>query len=449
MTADPRRSIPATDRLLADPRIRAASTHLGAAAVKAAVRAAQRRAREAGRSGGTAVDPDSVVADVLARLPERATTLRPVLNATGVLVHTNLGRAPLGTAVQAALLAAAGYCDVEFDLDSGRRAGRGRGAVAALREAVPAAGDAHVVNNGAAALTLTAVALTGPERPEVVVSRGELVEIGDGFRLPELLTAAGVRLVEVGTTNRTGLGDYRAAVGPATGFVLKVHTSNFTLGGFTASVPVASLSAELPVPVVADIGSGLLAPDPLLPDEPDAVSTLAAGAAVVTASGDKLFGGPQAGLILGRAELVGRIRRHPLARAFRVGKLTLAGIEATVRGPGTPTAVALHAEPPVLRDRAARWVELLRAGGVEAELVASPGVVGGGGAPGVELPGWAAAVDESFARPLRTGDPPVVGRVTRGRLLLDPRCVPAERDADVPRAVLAAASGDRAAGRSG
>jgi L-seryl-tRNA(Ser) seleniumtransferase len=436
---DPRRAVPSTDRLLAEPRIAAAGRQFRREIVKAAVHAAQREAR----AGGGAVDPERVVAGVLARLPGGATTLRPVLNATGVVVHTNLGRAPLGPAALAAVTAAAGYCDVEFDLDTGRRARRGRGAGDALRAAVPAAGDVHIVNNGAAALVLAAVALTRPDRREVAVSRGELVEIGDGFRLPELLAAAGVRLVEVGTTNRTTLGDYTAAVGPATAFVLKVHPSNFTMRGFTASAPVAELAGlrheGTRLPVVVDVGSGLLRPDPLLPEEPDVSGVLAAGAALVTGSGDKLFGGPQAGLIFGRAELVDRVRRHPLARAFRVDKLTLAAVEATASGPAAPTALALHADPGALRSRAAALVDRLAAAGVPADLVPSPGVAGGGGAPGVELPGWAAGVDPGLARPLRLGRPAVVGRVRGGRLLLDPRCVPAERDAELAAAVVAAA----------
>jgi L-seryl-tRNA(Ser) seleniumtransferase len=265
---------------------------------------------------------------------------------------------------------------------------------------------------------------------EVVVSRGELVEIGDGFRLPDLLQSTGARLREVGTTNRTVLADYAAAVGPATGFVLKVHPSNFVVSGFTSAVPVAEL-ATLGVPVVADIGSGLLARDPLLPDEPDAASTLRAGAALVTASGDKLLGGPQAGLLLGRAELVERLRRHPLARALRVDKLTLAALEATLRGPRHPTWEALHASPERLRAR----VEALRDAAGEGEVVASVAVVGGGGAPGVELPSWALAVPQRYAEPLRFGDPPIIGRVEHRRLLLDLRCVPAELDERVAAAV--------------
>jgi L-seryl-tRNA(Ser) seleniumtransferase len=294
----------------------------------------------------------------------------------------------------------------------------------------------HVVTNGAAALVLAATAL-GAGR-EIVVSRGELVEIGDGFRLPDLLVSTGARLREVGTTNRTSVADYAGAIGPDTAFVLKVHPSNFVVTGFTSDVPVAAL-AGLGVPVVVDIGSGLLAPDPALPGEPDAATALRAGADLVTASGDKLLGGPQAGLLLGRAELVERLRRHPLARALRVGKLTLAALEATLTGPATPTDVALHLDAATVRARAERLAGLLQEQGVEACVRDSEGVVGGGGAPGVVLPSAAVVLPPVYAAPLRQGEPPVVGRVDRGALLLDLRCVPPERDDDVLAAVLAVA----------
>ncbi|HJT03481.1 MAG TPA: L-seryl-tRNA(Sec) selenium transferase, partial [Pseudonocardiaceae bacterium] len=336
---DVRRQVPRTDAVLADPAVEAAARRLGRRQVKQAVAAAQQRVRE-----GT-LAPAGIVADVLAALPDTATTLRPVLNATGVLLHTNLGRAPLSAAALTALTVAAGTTDVELELLTGGRGRRGAGALAALAEAVPAAQAVHVVNNGAAALVLTATALAAGR--EIVLSRGEMVEIGDGFRIPELLVSTGARLREVGTTNRVTREDYVAAIGPQTGFVLKVHPSNFRVTGFTSSVPVNELTG-LGVPVVADIGSGLLAPHPVLPEEPDAATTLALGADLVTASGDKLLGGPQAGLLLGATELVTALRRHPLARALRVDKLTLAALEATVRGPATPTVQALAADPAAL-----------------------------------------------------------------------------------------------------
>jgi L-seryl-tRNA(Ser) seleniumtransferase len=423
-TTDPRRRIPRTDAVLADPRLASAATTLGHTVVKAAVVAAQDRARRG------EIAPEDVARTAAEELATPGT--RPVLNATGVVLHTNLGRAALSAAAVQSLVAAAGHTDVELDLETGRRARRGRGTLAALAAAAPDAEAVHVVNNGAAALVLAATALAAGR--EIVVSRGELVEIGDGFRLPDLLASTGARLREVGTTNRTSLADYAAVLGPDTGVVLKVHPSNFVVHGFTSAVPVAEL-AGLPAPVVVDIGSGLLASDPLLPDEPDAATALRAGADLVTASGDKLLGGPQAGLLLGRAELVDRLRRHPLARALRVDKLTLAALEATLRGATSPTWEALRADPDRLRDRATAAATVLADAGVEATATACSAVVGGGGAPGVELPSWAVAVPERYAHALRLGDPPVVGRVDNGRLLLDLRCIPSAQDETLVAAV--------------
>lgn len=424
---DRRRDVPRTDAVLADPRLVAAVPVVGRATVKSVVAGAQERARRG------EIAPDAVADAAAAALPRRATTLRPVINATGVVLHTNLGRAPLSAAAVDAVAAAAGSTDVEFDLATGNRARRGRGTLDALAAAVPAAESVHVVNNGAAALVLAATALAAGR--EVVVSRGELIEIGDGFRLPDLLQATGARLREVGTTNRTALRDYESATGPDTAFLLKVHPSNFAIKGFTSSVPTREL-AGLGVPVVVDIGSGLLTPEPLLPDEPDATTALRDGAALVTASGDKLLGGPQAGLLLGRADIVDRLRRHPLARALRVDKLTLAALEATLRGPESPTWQALRRDVDELRARATALAGRLREAGVAAEAIQTASVVGGGGAPEVELTSWAVAVDQGRAMSLRTNEPPVVGRVERGRLLLDLRCVPPDQDDTVYAAVL-------------
>ncbi len=424
MTDDPRRRVPRTDVVLADPRLVAAAATLGRGTVKAVVAAAQERARRG------EIAPEDVATIAAATLPARAAGLRPVLNATGVVLHTNLGRAPLSPAAVDAVVAAAGHTDVELDLATGRRARRGRSALVALAAAVPDAEAVHVVNNGAAALVLAATALAAGR--EIVVSRGELIEIGDGFRLPDLLASTGARLREVGTTNRTALADYANAIGQATGFVLKVHPSNFVVTGFTSAVPVADLAA-LKVPVVVDIGSGLLVPDPLLPGEPDAATALRQGAALVTASGDKLLGGPQAGLLLGQAEVVERLRRHPLARALRVDKLTLAALEATLRGPETPTWQALRAVPSTVEAR----IRALQADLPMAEVVPSVAVVGGGGAPGLRLPSWALSLPEGYQQPLRLGDPPVLGRVERGRLLLDLRTVPPAQDPVLRKAILA------------
>ena len=348
-------------------------------------------------------------------------------------MHTNLGRAPLSDAAVDAVVTAAGATDVELDLATGRRGHRGRGTLAALAAAVPDAEAVHVVNNGAAALALVTCALAAGR--EVVVARGEMVEIGDGFRIPELLESVGARLREVGTTNRVHPADYERAVGPDTAFVLKVHPSNFRVEGFTSTVSVADL-AGLGVPVVADIGSGLLAPHPRLPEEPDAASTLRAGASLVTASGDKLLGGPQCGLVLGDAALVERVRRFPLARAMRVDKLTLAALEATLTGPPPPVSTALAARQADLMARARAIVTLL---GDLAEAVPSEAAVGGGGAPGVVLPSAAVALPPGLADPLRAGEPPVVGHVAGDRLLLDLLTVPADLDDTLVDAVRRAA----------
>jgi L-seryl-tRNA(Ser) seleniumtransferase len=425
MHPDPRRAVPQTDTVLADVRLVEPQRRLGRARVRDVVRASQ----EAVRSG--TVLPGQLVEHVLDHLPERATSLTPVINATGTVLHTNLGRAPLSDAARAALLVAAGYVDVEYDLADGRRAVRGRGALAALRAALPDAGDVMVVNNGAAALLLAVTVLAAGR--EVVWSRGELVEIGDGFRLPDLVACTGATLHEVGTTNRTTRADYVAAVSERTGCVLKVHPSNFQMTGFTSSVPIGELIG-VGVPVVVDVGSGLLTPDRLLPDEPDIAGALRAGANVVTASGDKLLGGPQAGIIAGDADLIARFRRHPLARALRVDKLTIAALEATLGGPPSPTAEALHADPALLRARAEAIALRL---GDAAAVVPSDGAVGGGSGPGVALPGWAVSLPERYAAALRLGDPAVIGRLDGGRCLLDLRCVPPSDDDALIAAVLA------------
>ena len=424
---DPRRRVPRTDVLLADPRLAEAERVLGRGLVKSVVAHAQERAR-AGE-----IEPEHVADDAVAALPSSASSLRPVINATGVVVHTNLGRAPLSRAAVDAVVTASGATDVEFDLETGRRARRGRGALAALATAVPTAGAVHVVNNNAAALLLAAMTLAPGK--EIMVSRGELIEIGDGFRLPDLMQSTGSRFREVGTTNRTHLRDYADAVGPDTGFVLKVHPSNYHVSGFTSAVSVPEL-AELDVPLVADIGSGLLTPHPLLPDEPDATTMLRDGADLVTASGDKLLGGPQAGLLFGAAELIERLRRHPAARALRVDKLTLAALEATLVGPSPPVAQALEADVNELRARASRLADRLPG----AEAVDCVAAVGGGGAPDVELPSAAVSLPESCAAPLRVGTPSVVGRIENGRCLLDLRTVAPEDDERLVEAVLACMS---------
>lgn len=425
---DPRRQIPRTDELLALPQVVAARTRWGGR-VKDLVREVQERARRG------ELAPEQVTAEILSAVADaRPTELRAVLNATGVVVHTNLGRAPLSPAAVQALAAAAGYVDVELDLVSGARSRRGTTTRQALLAACPAAQDVLVVNNGAAALVLATTTLaTGRE---VVISRGELVEIGAGFRLPDLIAATGARLREVGTTNRTHPADYADAIGPDTGCLLKVHPSNFRVRGFTSSVELpelARIAARQHIPLIADLGSGLLAADPLLPEEPDVAGALAAGADLVTVSGDKLLGGPQAGLIFGRKELIARLATHPLARAVRADKLALAALEATVTAGPTPVQQALHADPDRLWERARRLADL-----VGAEIVPHDGRVGGGAAPGLPLPGWAVRLPEPVAGKLRIGDPAVLPRVHDGACLIDLRCIPEAEDERVAAAVRAA-----------
>ncbi len=436
LVTDARRQVPSTDVVLADPRLADAQGRLGRTLVRDAVHRAQQQARD-GKIG-----PAEVADAAVAELPALASTLTPVLNATGILLHTNLGRAPLSAAARDALATAAGCTDLEYDLATGQRGKRGAAMLAALARAVPEAQAVHVVNNNAAALVLAATALASGR--EIVVSRGELIEIGDGFRLPELLASTGAVIREVGTTNRTTVADYAEAIGPATGFVLKVHPSNYKITGFTASAPIAGL-AGLDAPVIGDIGSGLLTAHPALPDEPDASTWLRDGAALVTASADKLLGGPQAGLLLGRADLVARLARHPLARALRVDKLTVAALEATLAGPRPPVQRALRASG--LADRAQRVAGVLADRGLRAWPVPTQAAVGGGGAPGLPLASAAISVPAELAAPLRSGrqvragtHPAVVGRVSDGRLLLDLFAIDPDDDDVLAAAVLAAAT---------
>ncbi|MGC2938831.1 MULTISPECIES: L-seryl-tRNA(Sec) selenium transferase [unclassified Brevibacterium] len=428
--SDPRRSIPRTDHLLALPEVIAAGERLNQATIKAIISEVQNAAR-AGE-----IPVAEVASAIVSSLASRsASSLTPVLNATGILVHTNLGRAPLSPAATQAITEAAGYVDVEMDLGTGKRSKRGTGAKAALLRACPAAEDALVVNNGAAALLLAVTALRGrgTGSGEIIISRGELIEIGAGFRLTDLMTTTGARLREVGTTNRTHVADYAEAISDDTSCLLKVHTSNFRVEGFTSSVEVADLRGladEHNLPLIVDLGSGLFTPDPALPDEPDIDTALRAGADLVIVSGDKLLGGPQAGLILGRTEAVQTLAKHPLARALRTDKLTLAALEATITHTANPIHDALHIDADHLRKRTETLAEA-----VGATIVDHDGRVGGGGAPGVPLSGWAVELPEVFAEPLRRGDPAIVARVHQGRCLVDLRCVPDSEDNRIATAI--------------
>jgi L-seryl-tRNA(Ser) seleniumtransferase len=399
-----------------------------------AARAVIARAREEIRGGS---DPG----DLRARLSEelaaaRAPRLRRVINATGVIAHTNLGRAPLADEALARVRdAARGYSNLEYDLPSGARGSR-QGHVVPLLRRLTGAEAALVVNNNAAAVMLALAALA--EGREVLVSRGELIEIGDGFRIPDVLARSGARLREVGTTNRTRVEDYEHAIGPETALVLRVHQSNFRVVGFTeqpALAELAQVAQSHKVPLVDDLGSGALSD---VGDEPTARASLAAGADLVCFSGDKLLGGPQAGIVVGRAPLVERLRRHPLQRALRADKLTLAALEGTLalqlEAPERiPVVRMLLADTDAVRARAERLARL-----VDGELEQTVARAGGGALPLAELSSWACAVEEALATPLRTGEPPVVAVVRDGRTLLDCRTIGDDEVDEVAAAVHAA-----------
>ena len=448
---DVRRALPAVHLLLEHEAVRALLVHAPRALVTDAAREAIERARAASPAAPHTLDAlaSETQRIVAARL---APSLRPVFNGTGVVLHTNLGRAPLAhRAIDAMQRVAPGYSTLEYDLAQGERGSRYAHCVALLTELTGAA-DALVMNNGAGALVLALAALAG-ER-EAIISRGELIEIGGGFRVPDIMAASGVTLVEVGTTNRTRLDDYREAVGARTGALLKVHRSNFTMDGFVADVSVpalAGLAAAHALPLVEDFGSGLLVSlEPFgLRGEPVARDVVAGGASVVIMSGDKLLGGPQAGIILGTIEAVGALRRHPLARAFRVDKLTLAALEATLalyRDPGAalreiPVLRMLAASAGALRARADALRLVLEGRGIRCDVLPSEGAVGGGAFPTAVLASWAVSPtgDASAIEPaLRGGAMPVIARVHDGRVLIDVRTIAPEDDARLADAVVAA-----------
>jgi L-seryl-tRNA(Ser) seleniumtransferase len=456
--ADPRRRLPSVDRLLASAEMQRLVGLYGRPLVTVQARAALAALREEAAADG------EVDAEAVAALPERVRALvesslgpplRRVLNATGVLLHTNLGRAPLPAEVASALpplLDAA--CDLEMELDDGRRGDRNRRAERLLR-LLTGAEAALVANNNAAALVLAVATIAAGG--EVVVSRGELVEIGGSFRIPEILAAAGARLVEVGTTNRTRLDDYRRALGPATRLLLKVHPSNYRIVGFTAGVApgtLATLAREAGLPLLVDEGAGLLRPrtEPQLADHASLAELLAAGAHLVCGSGDKLLGGPQAGLLLGEADLVARCRRHPLYRALRPSRLAYAALDGVLRrhAAGAPLPLdGLWPAPERHHERVAAM-----AAAVGGEVVTADAFVGGGAAPEAPIPGEVVALpgeSELLAR-LRlggpNGEPPVVGYLHEGRLLLDLRTVAPADDATLIAAVRSALLVTRA-GREG
>jgi L-seryl-tRNA(Ser) seleniumtransferase len=398
-----------------------------------AARAVLTRAREEIKAGS---DPGDLSALLRAELDAaRTPSLVRVLNATGVVVHTNLGRAPLAPEALARVVEAArGYSNLELDLGEGARGSR-QDHLGSLLGRLTGAEAALVVNNNAASVLLALAALA--EGREVVVSRGELLEIGDGFRIPDVLARSGARLVEVGTTNRTRAADYERAIGPDTALLLRVHQSNFRVVGFTELPRLEELAAVARrhgLPLVDDLGSGVLG---YVPGEPSARASLAAGADLVCFSGDKLLGGPQAGIVAGRADLVERLRHHPLQRAVRVDKLTLAALEGTLQlhldaPERIPVLRMLGEDVGVVRARAVRLAQMTH--GTVEETVAR---IGGGALPLTELPSFACALDEALAAPLRAGSPPVIGIVRDGRLLLDCRTLADDELDEVAAAVRA------------
>ena len=453
------RLIPSVEQLRQRPAVQRLEARYGRDATVQAIRAEAAALRE--RLAASAVElrdaagaAERIEAGLEARLhADLAPSLQPVINASGVIVHTNLGRAPLGPAAIARLGAlAGGYTNLEYDLSSG---GRGSRAVHASRllARLTGAEAAVVVNNNAAAVLLALAALAAGR--EVVISRGELVEIGGGFRVPDVLRQSGAILREVGTTNRTRAADYAAAVGDRTALLLRVHPSNFRIEGFTerpALQEIVDLGRRVDLPVVEDLGSGHLSPLAGI-DEPTVRGSIAAGVAVCTFSGDKLLGGPQAGLIAGRRTALDRIRSHPLMRALRVDKLTYAALEATLiehaagrAGDNVPVVRMIETPVAALEARAAALCSRLAdVAGLGVAVAASEATIGGGSTPGVTLPSRTLAVEvagrspDDLAAALRAGAPPVIGRIAGERLLLDLRSVDPREDDDLAEAVASAA----------
>jgi L-seryl-tRNA(Ser) seleniumtransferase len=448
---DPRRDLPSVDELLRRTEVASWSEKWGREPVRARIREVLSRAREDLQSGAPAPTTERVLAEILRNLEHDRPSLQTVINGTGVVLHTNLGRAPLARgAARAAASVASSYSSLEYDLEAGTRGDRYSHCAGLIAE-LTGSEAALVVNNNAAAVSLTINTLARGR--DVIVSRGELVEIGGGFRVPEVIERSGAYLKAVGTTNRTRIEDYRRAITPSTGLLLKVHPSNYQVSGFTEETELAELvqlGRSAGLPVMHDQGSGLLLPD-LLPDtaDPPVGTSVAAEADVITWSGDKLFGGPQAGLIHGRAAIVGELRANPMARAFRVDKMTLAALEWTLRAYRSPELAArslpalrmIRESADSVRRRAEVALSALSAGAARAvEIVTLRSVLGGGSTPGfdIESAGWrmveGADAAESF---LRDFDPPVIGRVESGAFLLDFRTIGEDEQDEVARAVTA------------
>ena len=455
------RGLPSVERLLADGRVSALTAEYSTLTLTQLARQHLDDLRQAIAAGRPCPPFGEIVSSLVERAASTLTSsLRPVINATGVIIHTNLGRAPLSDDALAAMAAVdRGYSNLELDLEEGKRGSRFVHLETLLCHLTDAEA-AIAVNNNASALLLTLSALA--QGREVIISRGQLVEIGGGFRIPDVMRQSGARLVEVGTTNRTYLHDYEEAIGEETACLMRVHTSNFRLTGFTHSVPLPELAAlahQRSLLLLDDLGSGcLLDTRPFgLAAEPTPQESLTAGADLILFSADKLLGGPQAGIVLGRRELVSTLRRHPLARAVRLDKTSIAGLAATLlhylRGEAlakVPVWRMIATPLDELERRTRRWAQACRRVGVSARVVEGWSMVGGGSLPEEGLPsrllalGGDGALDvKALARHLRTGDPPVVGRIERDALLLDPRTVDPRQDRVLLRALhtaLAAAS---------
>jgi len=447
--------LPSVDKLLAHPEAETLVASFGHALTVDALRVVLDDARASIRAGSIVPEADALMASASARLREWVTPRpRPVINATGVIIHTNLGRAPLSDEALAAMSAASsGYSDLEYDLSSGER-GHRMAAVEDILCRITGAESALVVNNNAGAVLLVLIAHAAGR--QVVISRGQLIEIGGGFRIPEVLAQSGATLVEVGTTNRTHRRDYEAALNDNTAAILRAHSSNFRVVGFTAEVSIAELvevSLARGVPVMDDLGSGALLDTSAygLAHEPMPQESLAAGAALVCFSGDKLLGGPQAGVVIGQKKYVEPLKRHPLARALRADKLCLAALSATLthylkREAELKVPVWRMISMPLdeIAKRAKRWARTLRVrpAGIKAEVVAGRSTVGGGSLPGETLPTWLVAIacdsPDALAARLRRNDPPVVARIEEGRLVLDPRTVQVREEKALLEAVLMA-----------
>ncbi|MSQ24986.1 MAG: L-seryl-tRNA(Sec) selenium transferase [Dehalococcoidia bacterium] len=446
------RSLPSVDRLLAHAALSEAIARCGRENVTAAARDALAESRQRIAQGRAAPGLDALAESIAATVTARyAPSLRTVINATGVILHTNLGRALLSEAAQqAAVRAAAGYTNLEYDLESGERGSR-HGHLESLLRQVTGAEAGLVVNNNAAAVMLGLHAFALGKG--VIVSRGEAVEIGGGFRVPEILQQSGAKLVEVGTTNRTYLADFEAAVTPETAAYLRVHPSNFRVSGFThepSLAEMASSAGERGILLLHDIGSGCLLETRAfgLAHEPTPQESIAAGSDLVFFSGDKLLGGPQAGIIAGKAPLVQQLKKHPLVRAMRIDKMTLAALQATLLHYATGEAASqipvwrmIGAARKDLSTRARRWAKAIGQG---ASVIQSESTIGGGSLPTETLPSPVVAIGgtgtalESLAKRLRHGPTPVVARIERERLVLDPRTVLPEQDDALLAAVLAA-----------